>query len=45
LEKLKEYAGIILDQSVRLEKAFSEVLTHLKAGAGEQNLQEPTHPR
>jgi DNA-binding NtrC family response regulator len=45
LEKLKEYAGIIFDQSVRLEKAFSEVLTHLKAGEGEQDLQEPAHPR
>ena len=31
--KLKEYAKIIFDQSLKLEKAFDEVLEHLKAGA------------
>jgi hypothetical protein len=44
LDTLKEYAEIIFDQSVRLEKAFSEVLKHLKAGAGQQGLEEPAPP-
>jgi DNA-binding NtrC family response regulator len=43
-DKLKEYAGIIFDQSVRLEKAFGEVLMHLRDGAGQQDLQEPAPP-
>ena len=32
-EKLKQYARIIFDQSLRFEKVFNEVLQHLKAGA------------
>ena len=31
-EKLKQYAKIIFDQSLRFEKVFNEVLQHLKAG-------------
>lgn len=32
-EKLKEYAKIIFDQSMRLEKVFNKLLLHLKACA------------
>ncbi len=35
-DKVKEYARIIFDQSLRFEKAFNEVLVHLKAGAEQQ---------
>ncbi|MBW1739837.1 MAG: response regulator [Deltaproteobacteria bacterium] len=32
-DQLKEYARVIFDQTVRLEKVFNKVLQHLKAGA------------
>jgi PAS domain S-box-containing protein len=32
-DKLKEYAGIILEQSIRLDKAIEEVLANLKVAA------------
>lgn len=34
-ERLRQYAKIIFDQSLRLESVFNEVLQHLKAGAEE----------
>ena len=40
-EKRKEYTRIIFDQSLRLEKAFEQILEHLKAGAEPSQI----HPR